>query len=43
VIDRGRAAGDVAAAWQQGLALMAGAAALGALLTLIVREPPRPH
>ncbi len=43
VIDRGRAAGDVAAAWQQGLALMAGAAALGALLTLLVREPPRPH
>ena len=37
VLDRGRAAGD-AAAWQGGLPVLAGAAALGALFTLLVRE-----
>ncbi|HEX4882976.1 MAG TPA: MFS transporter, partial [Casimicrobiaceae bacterium] len=41
VIDRGRAAGDVAGAWQHGIALLAGAAALGAALTFAVRESRR--
>jgi sugar phosphate permease len=41
VLDRGRAAGDVSGAWQQGIALLAAAAAAGALLTFVVREPPR--
>ena len=41
VIDRGRAAGALDAAWHQGLAIMAGAAAFGALMTLAVREPHR--
>ena len=37
VLDRGRASGgDVASAWQQGMLLMAGAAAFGALMTLFV-------
>ncbi|MGH8519259.1 MAG: hypothetical protein ACREUE_17550 [Panacagrimonas sp.] len=38
LLDRGRAAGDIASAWQQGMLLMAGAAAFGALMTLLVRE-----
>jgi predicted MFS family arabinose efflux permease len=38
VIDAGRAAGDVAAAWPRGLMLMAGAAAFGALMTWFVSE-----
>ncbi|CAG0971017.1 putative sulfoacetate transporter SauU [Burkholderiales bacterium] len=37
-IDRGRASGDAASAWQLGIAIMAGAAALGALASLAVRE-----
>ncbi len=41
VIDRGRVAGAIDAAWHQGLALIAGAAAFGALMTLVVREPHR--
>jgi predicted MFS family arabinose efflux permease len=41
VIDRGRAAGTIDAAWHQGLTLIAGAAAFGALMTLAVREPHR--
>jgi sugar phosphate permease len=41
VIDRGRAAGMLDAAWHQGLMLIAGAAAFGALMTLAVREPHR--
>jgi predicted MFS family arabinose efflux permease len=41
VIDRGRSAGDLAAAWHQGVAILAGAAAFGALMTLAVREPHR--
>ena len=36
-LDRGRAAGD-AAAWERGIPILAGAAALGALCTLLVRE-----
>ncbi len=42
VLDRGRAAGDVAAAWDRGMLLLAGAAALGALATLTVREARKP-
>ncbi len=38
VLDRGRAAGDLAGAWDRGILLMAGAAAFGALMTLLVRE-----
>ena len=41
VLDRGRAAGALDAAWHQGLMLIAGAAAFGALMTLAVREPHR--
>ena len=37
-IDRGRAAGDLDGAWQAGLGIMAGAAALGALASIAVRE-----
>jgi len=40
-IDRGRASGDLASAWTTGIAILAGAAALGALASLAVRE--RPH
>lgn len=42
VIDRGRAAGNVADAWDRAVVLMAAAAAFGALCTLFVREPS-PH
>ncbi len=41
VLDRGRAAGDLDAAWERGILLLAGAAAVGALATLLVREPQR--
>jgi sugar phosphate permease len=41
VLDRGRATGDLAAAWDRGITLMAGAAAFGALMTLFVREKSR--
>jgi sugar phosphate permease len=41
VLDRGRAAGDVPAAWDRGMLLLTGAAALGALATLTVREVRR--
>ena len=37
VLDRGRAAGDVAGAWDGAIAILAGAAAFGALMTLVVR------
>jgi sugar phosphate permease len=37
-IERGRAAGDLDGAWQAGLGIMAGAAALGALASIAVRE-----
>ena len=40
MLDRGRAAGDVALAWQHALALMAGSALLGALSSWLVRERP---
>jgi predicted MFS family arabinose efflux permease len=36
VLDRGRAAGDLAGAWERGIWLMAGAAAVGAVMTLLV-------
>jgi sugar phosphate permease len=38
-LDRARAAGDPAAAWERGIPILAGAAALGAMFTLLVREP----
>ncbi len=41
VLDRGRAQGDLAAAWDTGIWLLAGAAAFGALMTAFVREGPR--
>jgi sugar phosphate permease len=41
VLDRGRAAGDAAAAWDRAVLILAGAAAFGALCTLLVREPER--
>ena len=37
VLDRGRAAGDIAGAWDHGILLLAGAAAFGAAMTLFVR------
>jgi sugar phosphate permease len=37
VLDAGRSAGDLAGAWERGLWLMAGAAALGAAMTLLIR------
>jgi sugar phosphate permease len=41
VLDRGRAGGDLALAWQHAMVLMASAAAFGALASFLVREPPR--
>jgi hypothetical protein len=41
VLDRGRAAGDAAGAWDRGILILAGAAACGALCTLLIRERPR--
>jgi sugar phosphate permease len=41
VLDRGRAAGDVAHAWDNALLLLAGTALFGALATLFVRETAR--
>jgi sugar phosphate permease len=38
VLDRGRAAGDLAHAWDNAILLLAGSAASGALATLFVRE-----
>jgi sugar phosphate permease len=38
VLDRGRASGDVAGAWDRAILLLAGASAFGALMTLLVRE-----
>jgi sugar phosphate permease len=37
VLDNGRAAGDVASAWDRGILLLAAAATFGALMTLLVR------
>jgi predicted MFS family arabinose efflux permease len=36
VLDRGRAAGDLAGAWDSGIGLLAGAAAMGAVMTFLV-------
>lgn len=41
VLDRGRAAGDLAGAWDRGVLILAGAAAFGTLMTLLVRAPGR--
>ena len=38
MLDVGRAAGDVAAAWDRGIAVFAGVSAFGALMTLFVRR-----
>jgi sugar phosphate permease len=38
VLDRGRATGDVSAAWDNAILLMAGAAAFGAAMTLFMRR-----
>ncbi len=40
LIDRGSSAGDANSAWQQGLLLMAAAAAFGALMTMLVTDRP---
>jgi sugar phosphate permease len=44
VLDRGRAAGDVAGAWDQAILVMAGAAAFGAAMSFLVgaRASPKP-
>jgi sugar phosphate permease len=44
VLDRGRASGDLGAAWDQAILVMAGAAALGALASVLVgtRAPVKP-
>ena len=42
ILDVGRAAGDVAAAWDRGIAVFAGVSAFGALMTLVVRDKARP-
>ena len=41
VLDRGRAAGDLAGAWRNAILVMAAAAAFGAVMTLFVRERRR--
>jgi predicted MFS family arabinose efflux permease len=41
LLDRGRAAGDMAAGWNHAIGIVAGAAAVGALAAWIVREPAR--
>ena len=41
VIDQGRASGDLAAAWERAILVLAGAAAFGALMTILIREPSR--
>lgn len=38
LLDSGRAAGNLAAAWERGILLLAGAAAFGALMTLFVHQ-----
>jgi len=42
VLDRGRAAGDLAGAWDRGILVLAGAAALGAAASLLVGARPHP-
>ena len=41
ILDRGRAVGDAAAAWDTGIAVLAGSAAFGAVMTFFVRERSR--
>lgn len=41
LLDAGRARGDLAGAWDQGIWLLAGSAAFGALCTLFIRETGR--
>ncbi len=41
VLDRGREAGDLGGAWERGIWLMAGAAALGAVMTFLVGNQRR--
>jgi hypothetical protein len=41
-LDVGRASGNVPAAWSRAIAILAGAAAVGAAFSLLVRERPRP-
>ena len=41
ILDRGRAAGDAAGAWDTGIAVLAGSAAFGAAMTFFVRERSR--
>jgi sugar phosphate permease len=43
VLDQGGAAGDLAGAWDRGIALMAGAAAVGALMTLVAGGQSAPR
>ena len=38
ILDRGRAAGDLAGAWDSGILVLAGSAAFGAAMTFFVRE-----
>jgi sugar phosphate permease len=38
VLDRGREAGDIAGSWERAILLLAGAAAFGAAMSLLVRE-----
>jgi len=40
-LDQGRASGDLAAAWPRAILFLAGAAAFGAMCSLLVRERPR--
>ncbi len=41
ILDRGRATGDAAGAWDTGIAVLAGSAAFGAAMTFFVRERTR--
>jgi len=41
ILDRGRAGGDVAVAWDNAIAALAASAAFGAVMTLFVRERTR--
>jgi sugar phosphate permease len=43
LLDRGRDTGDAAAGWTHAIALLAGAAAVGAIAAWTVREPPSRH
>ena len=43
MLDQVRASGDLTAGWDRGIALLAGAAAFGALMTLSIRAPRSRH